>query len=61
VLRDLREVIASGTFIHTQEERACKFCRHGHACGKDARDIAKAKLARPEAALESYRRLASHD
>ena len=61
VLCDLREVIASGTFIHAPDEGACQFCRHGYACGRDARDAAAMKLEKADAALDSYRRLGRHD
>ena len=37
VISDLREVIASGTFIHAEDESACKFCDYGPACGSKAR------------------------
>jgi RecB family exonuclease len=61
VLSDLRDVIASGTFIHAQDQDACQFCRHGDACGKNARETAAAKVEKGEAALDAYRRLGRHD
>ncbi len=33
VLADLRDVIASGTFIHAADKQACMFCDLGVACG----------------------------
>jgi ATP-dependent helicase/nuclease subunit B len=61
VLSDLREVIASGTFIHARDEGACQFCRHGYACGKNARNTAATKLEKGDAPLESFLRLGRHD
>jgi ATP-dependent helicase/nuclease subunit B len=60
VLGDLREVIASGSFIHAQDESACKFCDYGPACGSNAHQHAAPKIANSEL-LESYRRLVSHE
>ncbi len=59
VLTDLREVVASGLFIHTPTDTPCKFCDYQHACGKVAAERATTKLLDP--ALAPYRRLAAHD
>jgi ATP-dependent helicase/nuclease subunit B len=61
VLSDLRDVIASGAFIHARDDRACKFCRHGYACGQDARQRADAKIDHADAALGAYIRLGRHE
>ena len=37
VLGDLRQVIASGLFVHAADESACKWCDYGPACGSKAR------------------------
>ena len=59
VLADLRDVIASGIFIHAQDRDSdCKFCDFGRACGKDAHERAKEKAG--ESVLGPYRRLAGH-
>lgn len=60
VLGDLREVIASGLFIHGEDEGACKFCDFGAACGTDAKDLAAPKIENATE-LDAYRRLGSHD
>ena len=59
VIGDLREVIASGLFIHASDEDDCKWCDFGYACGKAARDAAGAKLGDP--ALQPFVRLRSHE
>ena len=58
VLADLRELIVSGTFVHTPEERDCTFCDYKAACGGDMHAQAEAKLE--DAKLKAYRRLAAH-
>lgn len=59
VLGDLREVIASGLFVHAPDDEACKWCDYGHACGKDAAARGKAKLSDPR--LAPFVRLAAHE
>jgi RecB family exonuclease len=59
VLSDLRQVIASGLFIHAEDERACKWCELGGACGANSFERAAKKLA--DSKLEPYRRLIAHD
>jgi RecB family exonuclease len=60
VLSDLREVIASGTFLHATSEEACRFCDLGQACGaSDALDRVATKLEHRR--LEAKRRLQAHD
>jgi hypothetical protein len=59
VLTDLRDVIASGAFVHAMDDAPCKFCDYQHACGHAAQARATAKLNDP--ALEPYRRLAAHE
>ena len=59
VLADLRELIASGLFVHAPDAEACKWCDFGHACGREAGQQAEAKLT--HARLAPWRRLAAHD
>jgi ATP-dependent helicase/nuclease subunit B len=60
VLRDLRAVIAAGTFIHAADtETACKWCDFGAACGREAASRAEIKIVDP--ALDAYRRLVTHE
>ena len=58
VLADLRQVIASGLFVHAADEEPCKFCDYGHACGGNATASAAAKSEAP--ALAPLRKLGSH-
>jgi len=60
VLADLRNVIATGVFIHSPDERSCKWCHHGHACGKNAPARAAAKVS-SDPALQPFRKLAAHE
>jgi ATP-dependent helicase/nuclease subunit B len=60
VLGDLRTVIASGLFVHAHDDRSCKWCHHGYACGKTAPARAKVKLGQ-DAALLPYAKLANYD
>jgi ATP-dependent helicase/nuclease subunit B len=59
VLGDLREVIASGLFVHSNDEEDCKWCDFGYACGKSAREAADAKLG--DSTLAPFVRLRSHE
>ncbi len=59
VLGDLREVIASGLFVHAPDESGCKFCDYGPACGQDAHARASAKLVDPR--LAPFVRLSEHE
>ena len=57
MLSDLRDVIASGTFIHAADEEACRFCDLGAACGAaDALGRVETKLQ--DRMLAARRRLA---
>ena len=58
VLADLRDVIASGLFVHAQSDDACKWCDFGPACGRDAAARAAAKSG--DAAQLPYLRLGRH-
>ncbi|MDP2322036.1 MAG: PD-(D/E)XK nuclease family protein [Acidobacteriota bacterium] len=60
VLSDLRQVIASGLFVHAPDESACKWCDFGNACGARVQARAGAKTS-ADAGLEPYRRLAAHE
>jgi hypothetical protein len=59
VLADLREVIASGLFVHAPDKDACRWCDFGRACGRQGAAQAEGKLQ--DARLAPYRRLASHE
>jgi ATP-dependent helicase/nuclease subunit B len=60
VLSDLRDVIASGTFIHAADKEACRFCDLGTACGVvDALGRVETKMH--DRKLVARRRLQSHD
>jgi hypothetical protein len=60
VLADLRTVIASGLFLHTDDEKRCKFCDHGLACAQqDSVRQAAAKQADP--VLAPVVRLGEHE
>jgi len=63
VLRDLLDLLAAGTFVHTPNQDAdCRFCEFSRACGPRAADRAKRKIDRAEnATLEAYRKLNAHD
>jgi ATP-dependent helicase/nuclease subunit B len=58
VLSDLREVIASGAFVHAPEEEACRWCDFGAACGPRVHERAARKLG--DAKLAAVRRLRAH-
>jgi ATP-dependent helicase/nuclease subunit B len=61
VLSDLFDVIASGTFVPTDQKKKCEWCDFSCACGMPW-EQGKAKLANEEnAALEAYRRLRQHE
>jgi hypothetical protein len=59
VLADLRQVIASGLFVHASGELACKWCEFGAACGASPFERARTKVADPK--LEPYRKLVAHE
>jgi ATP-dependent helicase/nuclease subunit B len=59
VLGDLREVIASGLFVHAAEDESCRWCDYGHACGQRAATRAGAKLA--DATLAPFVKLVAHE
>jgi hypothetical protein len=58
VLGDLREVIATGAFVHA-DESACKWCEFERACGSKAAVQAAAK--QDDSTLAAYRRLVAHE
>jgi ATP-dependent helicase/nuclease subunit B len=58
VLADLREVITTGHFTRTGEEKNCTYCDFVAACGGRANAQAVTKLA--DAKSDAFRRLASH-
>jgi hypothetical protein len=59
VLSDLRQVIASGLFVHASDESACKWCEFGAACGASPFERARTKVADPK--LGPYRKLVAHE
>ena len=58
VLGDLRDVIASGAFVHAPETDPCRYCDFKNACG-DASEQTKGKLS--DSHLAPYRRLVDHE
>jgi ATP-dependent helicase/nuclease subunit B len=59
VIADLRQVIVSGAFVHSADDRVCTFCNYGPACGRNA--FARAEAKRADAHLDAVRRLAEHE
>jgi ATP-dependent helicase/nuclease subunit B len=59
VLSDLREVIASGMFVHASKEEACRWCQHGLACGRGVHHRTQPKLADPK--LAPFVKLTMHE
>ena len=59
VLSDLRQVIASGLFVHAPSEDACRWCNHGLACGRGVQARAEAK--RVDARLAPFVRLTEYE
>ena len=60
VLSDLRQVIASGLFVHAPDESACKWCDFGPACGAAMGPRAAQKITN-DSSLAPYRSLVGHD
>jgi len=61
VVRDLFGLLAGGTFLHTANERDCRYCEFHRACGRDPVARAARKLDNAaNAALTAYRGLADH-
>lgn len=60
VLGDLRQVIASGLFVHAPDESACKWCDFGPACGASMGKRADQKITN-DSSLAPYRSLVRHD
>jgi CRISPR/Cas system-associated exonuclease Cas4 (RecB family) len=60
VLSDLRDVIASGTFVHASSKEACKYCNLGAACGaSDA--LGRVELKLQDGKLAARRRQLGHE
>jgi hypothetical protein len=59
VLRDLLDVLAAGTFVHTDDADDCSFCEMKAACGATAFERASGKLGDP--ALAAFGRLRAHE
>jgi len=61
VLRDLFDLLAGGTFLHTADAADCKYCEFHRACGSDPVPRAQGKLANAATtALDVHRRLQAH-
>ena len=61
VLRDLFELLALGTFVHSPDESDCRWCDFRRACGRDPMGRSKPKIDHEvNEALNAYRRLARH-
>jgi ATP-dependent helicase/nuclease subunit B len=61
VLRDLFDLLAGGTFLHTANPDDCKYCEFQRACGSNPVPRAQAKLANAaNTMLDAYRRLEAH-
>jgi len=61
VVRDLFGLLAGGTFLHTANERDCRYCEFHRACGRDPVARATRKIENAaNAALTAYRGLADH-
>jgi hypothetical protein len=58
VLRDLRDLIAQGVFVHAPDKEDCRFCDYAAACSEDVHEQAAEKLQ--DQRLEVRRRLAAH-
>jgi ATP-dependent helicase/nuclease subunit B len=61
VLSDLREVIASGLFVHAPQVGACRFCDYGAACGGDPSVARSAAKRAVDARLAPNGKLAAHE
>jgi ATP-dependent helicase/nuclease subunit B len=62
VLSDLAEVIASGTFVQTSEERECAWCDFGAACGREPwRRASRKRDANAGGRLDAWIRLQEHE
>jgi len=61
VVRDLFGLLAGGTFLHTANERDCRYCEFHRACGRDPVARAARKIENAaNVALTAYRGLADH-
>jgi hypothetical protein len=61
VLRDLFDVLATGTYLHANDKGDCRFCAFQRACGTDPATRAQQKLKNAaNGALDAYRRLRDH-
>jgi hypothetical protein len=58
VLADLRELIVEGAFVHSADQKACKWCDYDAACDDSVHEQAEGKLADPK--LKAVGKLASH-
>jgi hypothetical protein len=62
VLGDLFDVLAAGAFVHAENERDCRYCDFGAACGSDAFAHGRRKIANPaNVVLDPFRRLGAHE
>ena len=58
VLADLREVILSGSFVHTASKDDCRFCDYSAACDQSLEGRVEDKLG--DSKLLAYGRLIAH-
>jgi RecB family exonuclease len=58
LLREFRELILQGSFVHAPGKDDCRFCEYASACGVDMKQQANTKLQ--DARLIAYGRLAAH-
>jgi ATP-dependent helicase/nuclease subunit B len=58
VLADLRELILSGSFVHTASREDCRFCDYNTACDQSLEGRAERKLE--DSRLQAYVRLVAH-
>jgi ATP-dependent helicase/nuclease subunit B len=59
VLSDLRDLILEGAFVHAPNDKPCRFCDFGNACGDGVHERASGKLA--DAKLRALQRLGTHE
>ncbi|HKX05724.1 MAG TPA: PD-(D/E)XK nuclease family protein, partial [Methylomirabilota bacterium] len=61
VLRDLFDLLLQGAFVHSPDiDEDCRYCEFDRACGRQAGERAKAKLAADNPSLDAYRSLDGH-
>ena len=62
VMADLFDVLATGAFTQTPDEKDCTWCRFGSACDSKPRERAAVKIANDaNRVLATYRRLSERE